>query len=137
MQNFWYPHIGEPIRHLFRVKNIDRRDSNGPLGKNVQFSPQNFYIWDKKSIVLFWNHDFLSKGLFTNMSNAQSLVPLILDRGQQNLVGPSGPPKNNPHSQRTSSRQELRRNGCFYVLSKNGFWTKNLFFLQKDITEIR
>ena len=105
--------------------------------ENVQFLPQNFYIWDKKSIVLFWNHDFLSKGLFTNMSNAQSLVPLILDRGQQDLVGPSEPPENNPHSQRTSSRLELQRNGRFYVLSKSGFWTKSLFFLQKDTTEIR
>ena len=33
MQNFWYLHIREPIRHLFCVKNIDWRGSNGPLGK--------------------------------------------------------------------------------------------------------
>ena len=31
-QNFWYPHIGESIRNLFCVKNIDRRGSNGLLG---------------------------------------------------------------------------------------------------------
>ena len=31
-QNFRYPHIGESIRHLFCVKNIDRRGSDGLLG---------------------------------------------------------------------------------------------------------
>ena len=53
-QNFWYPHIREHIRHLFRVKSIDRRCSNGPLGT-------------KK--CLFWNRDFSSKGHITNIAH--------------------------------------------------------------------
>ena len=28
---FWHPHIGEPMRHLFCVKNIDQCSSNWPL----------------------------------------------------------------------------------------------------------
>merc|ERR1711978_328639 len=51
---FWYPHIGIPMRHIFRVENIDRRGSNWPLGaKMCFFLPQNLDIWGQKSIFCF------------------------------------------------------------------------------------
>ena len=65
-QNFWYPHFGEPIRHLFRVINIDRRGSRGPLRtKKCNFDPKCCYL-GPKVIFLFWNRDFSSKGHITN-----------------------------------------------------------------------
>ena len=60
-QNFWYPYIGEPIRYLLRVKNIDRQGSNGPLG-----TKSAILIFGIKSHFLFWNRDFSSNGHIIN-----------------------------------------------------------------------
>ena len=50
----WH-NLCNPVRHLFRVKNIDRRGSNGPLGTKR----------DQKSIFCFRIADFLSIGHIT------------------------------------------------------------------------
>ena len=40
-KNFWYPHIRKPMRHLFRVENIDRYGSYWPQGtKMCNFDPK-------------------------------------------------------------------------------------------------
>ena len=62
-------------------------------------------------------------------------VPLILDLGQQNLLKPSGPSKNDSQWQRTWFLLELRRNGRFYVRPKNVFLAKSCFF-QKEALKI-
>ena len=42
-QNFWYPHIREQMKHLFRVENIDRCGFNWPLRTIMcNFNPK---IW--------------------------------------------------------------------------------------------
>ena len=47
--SFWYSHIREPMKHLFRVENIDRCGSNWPLGtKMCNFGPK-IWIFGAKS----------------------------------------------------------------------------------------
>ena len=54
---------GELVRHLFRVENIDRCDSNWPLGtKMCIFCPQSLDIWGQKSILCFGISIFVNKG---------------------------------------------------------------------------
>ena len=53
-QNFWYPPIREPKRHLFRVENIDQCSSNWPLGtKMCNFDPK-IWIFGAKSQFFVW-----------------------------------------------------------------------------------
>ena len=67
--NFWNPHIGEPIRHLFR-KNIDRR---GRQGQKCQILTPKILTLGAKSI--FWDCNFLSTTHITNTSRA-TIFPL-------------------------------------------------------------
>merc|ERR1712004_879195 len=46
---FWYPRIGIPMRHLFRVENIDRWGSNWPLGAKMCFFDPKIWIFGAKS----------------------------------------------------------------------------------------
>merc|ERR1712155_348832 len=48
-EKFWYTHIGIPMRHLFRVENIDRRGSNWPLGAKMCFFDPKIWIFGAKS----------------------------------------------------------------------------------------
>ena len=51
----------KPIRHLFRVKNIDWWGSNGLLGtKKCNFNPPNFDVWDLMSFFCFETAAFTS-----------------------------------------------------------------------------
>ena len=65
-QNFWYPHIREPMRHLFRVENIHRCSSDWPLGTKMC----NFNQIFGAKIHFFFNGDVLSKGHITDRSGA-------------------------------------------------------------------
>ena len=50
-KNFWYPHIGNPMRHLFCVENIDRGGSNWPLGAKMCFFYPKIWIFGAKSRI--------------------------------------------------------------------------------------
>ena len=60
---FWYPHIREPIRHLFRVEDIERCGSNWPLGTKCAILTQKFGYLGPKFNILFWNRDFCQQGI--------------------------------------------------------------------------
>ena len=61
-QNFWNPHIGEPIRHLFYVKNNDRRGSNRQLGtKKCNFDPKNLIFGTKSQFVVLESWFFVRR----------------------------------------------------------------------------
>ena len=86
-QKVWYPHIGEPIRHLFRLKNIDRRGSNGLLGtKKCNIDPKILIIWDQKSIFCLGAAIFRQK----NISPINSGVPRKKFHPQKNSVSEEG-----------------------------------------------
>ena len=57
-KNFWYPHIRKPMRHLFRVENIDRRGSNWPLGTKMCFFTPKFGYLGPKVNFLFGDRNF-------------------------------------------------------------------------------
>ena len=71
-QNFWYPHIREPKRHLFRVENIDQCSSDWPLGTNMcNFDPK-IWIFGAKSqfqhkLSKFWAKMVNFLGIFINV----------------------------------------------------------------------
>merc|ERR1711978_676483 len=46
---FWYPRIGIPMRHLFRVGDIDRRGSNWLPGAKMCFFDPKIWIFGAKS----------------------------------------------------------------------------------------
>ena len=50
--NFWYPCVGNPIRHLFCVEIIDQFGSNWPLGAKMCFLTQKFgYLGPKVNFL--------------------------------------------------------------------------------------
>ena len=63
-------HIGEPMRHLFRVENIDRRVSDSPLQTKMwNFAPK-IWIFGAKSQFFILEPWFLSTGHITNIPGA-------------------------------------------------------------------
>ena len=68
-QNFWYPQIWEPIRHLFYVESIDRRGPNRPPWTKMCNSDQwPFYPLDQY-LFSFLSYGFLTVGeLFSEKS---------------------------------------------------------------------
>ena len=68
--NFWYPHIGKPIRHLFRVESIDRQ---GRQDQKCQILTPKILILGAKSIFLGLR--FLSTMHITNTPRA-TIFPL-------------------------------------------------------------
>ena len=53
-QNVWFPYIGEPIRHLFRVENIDQWGSNTPMSTTFPFGPPQKGFSVSELGVIFW-----------------------------------------------------------------------------------
>ena len=51
------------MRHLFRVENIDRWDSNWPLGAKMCFFDPKIWIFGAKSQFLFCNRDFCQQSI--------------------------------------------------------------------------
>ena len=49
----WYPHIGEPMRHLFFIENIDWRGSNWSLGTKMCNFDQNIGIFGTEKVIYF------------------------------------------------------------------------------------
>ena len=150
------------MTHLFCVENIGRWGSNKPLGAKMCFFDLKIWIfWVKNSIfcmviAIFVNRayhklypgpppkkiPFPSNGSFFGAHpcfwpfwacvSSQVSVPLILDRFQQNLVGPSGPSK-----KWSRLTMDLVRAGiaekrpflhsaekCFFFGKKNAFYRK-------------
>ena len=69
-QNFWYPHIREPMRHLFRVENIDRRGSNRSPGTKMCNLDPTLWIFGAKSQFFVWQSRYLPTGHITIIPGA-------------------------------------------------------------------
>ena len=132
--------IGEPIRYLLRVKDIDWQGSNGPLGTKKC----NFDIWDKKRFFVLESGFFVKRAYhqYNWVSPQKNIHPEKNFRGRtvvnQTWWDRPGHQKNDPHRQRTCSRPVLWRKVRFNVLpkSRNGpkirFPKKNTQNPQKD-----
>ena len=73
-KNFWYPHIRKPMRHLFRVENIDRYGSYWPQGtKMCNFDPK-IWIFGAKSHFFVLELRYLSTGHITSMPRATTFT---------------------------------------------------------------
>ena len=136
IQNFWFPLIREPMRHLFVLKHWPVRLQLAARDKNVQFWPQNLDVRGQKSSLFIWISQFLSTGHTTSIpgaitfpfpkkfcSRAMGHFP-----GQWNLVGPSRPSKKWPTMTTNLVLAGITEKQPFYVAKKLFFWPNARFF---------
>ena len=141
----------------FVLKTLTGEAPISRLGKKCANLTQQFGHLGQKVNFLFWNRDFCQQGIspaypglqifhldhcqknlrFRAMGHVSVLtpvlghfgpyIPLILDCGPQNLVGPFRPSKKWPTMTTDLVPARLRRNGRFYV------WPKRVFFGQNSV----